>query len=344
MTAPAMLAPSRPKGATIRQGARHMRLSTAVHQYLQHRRLGIARQTWTAYQSDLNLLVSLASVHASDNVGAFTTDLVRAFMNALSDKGLKRATLYRRCSALSAFGKWGVREKLWLSNPVDGIDRVKKPRQNPRPFTPDERRRLMELPLTGQEKAIRAVLYFTGLRVTPICGIKIKDCNFWPYEMVLPGGESFMAAGAIETVGKGDKPFTCPMHPELRDILYSFVLSAHPTMKGDAFLFSRGGSIQLTRKYVERRTAKWGRAAQVRDCEPHRFRHSFATALLERGTDVRLIQVLMNHADLGTTQRYTHVANSQVFKAVLNLPVYGAPEVPKEQPADEPKETKDASQ
>ena len=75
---------------------------------------------------------------------------------------------------------------------------------------------------------------------------------------------------------------------------------------------------------IERRTQDWGVAAKVTDCTPHRFRHTFATALVDKGVDVRIIQVLMDHADLNTTQLYTKVADVQAFEAMLPLPRYEA--------------------
>src|SRR5437016_2065356 len=107
--------------------------------------------------------------------------------------------------------------------------------------------------------------------------------------------------GAIRVVSKGDKPSVKPMLPELHELLYNYAL-ASTDMKPRSFLLAQKNGKPFTRKMIERRTLAWGRAARVTECNPHRFRHTFATALVEQGVDIRIIQVFMDHADLNTTQ------------------------------------------
>jgi len=132
--------------------------------------------------------------------------------------------------------------------------------------------------------------------------------------------------GTIRTVGKGRKPLVTPMHPALKELLFGFTLE-HTDMKGQSPLLrqprkkqSRGVGRRYTRRMIERLTHQWGEQARVPDCLPHRFRHTFATDLLRQGTDIRVIQTLLNHADLGTTAIYTKVVDAQTGEAVLRLP------------------------
>lgn len=306
----------RPRGTgePLRRGWRHMKLSTAVDQFLAEARLRLAPQTVISYGSDLRLLVSLAEVDAADSVIAFTANLAVTYLTRLSKKGLMMSTLHRRRSALNEFAKWGVKRRLWAMNPMDDAPKIKRPKNLPRPFMPDERERLMALTLEPVERLIRALLYYTGLRVTPICGVRIGDLSFSP--VALPNGLEM--PGTIRTVGKGSKPSVKPMVPELAEIVLNFTLT-RTDLQPRSFLLAQKTGRPFTRKMIERRTRQWGQLADVLDCSPHRFRHTFATTLLERGTDIRLIQVLLDHEDLATTALYTKVVDAQAYEALLGL-------------------------
>ena len=116
------------------------------------------------------------------------------------------------------------------------------------------------------------------------------------------------------------------MHPVLKEILFAYTLE-NTDLKGQSWLLRQPAKKQSKsvgrpygRRLMERLTHAWGERAQVPDCLPHRFRHTFATDLLREGTDIRVIQVLLNHADLGTTAIYTKVVDAQTGAAVLRLP------------------------
>jgi len=306
-----------------RRGFRHMKLGTAAERFLIDARLrGLSPATLAAYRSDLQLLVGLASVHAADSVLAFTPELVRTYMLSLSAKGLSMSTLHRRRASIGEFGKWGRRQRLWTEDPTEGLPAIKRPKHLPRPFTGDELTRLMALPLDLTDQALRAVLYFTGLRVTPICGIRIADLSFSP--TVFHNG--LQVPGTIRAVSKGNKTSVKPMHPQLYALLRDYYLQL-TSMEPRAFLFAQKTGRPWTRKVVEKRTRRWGRAADVADCHPHRFRHTFATNLLEQGADIRLVQLLLDHEDLSTTALYTKVSDARTAGAVMGLKSFApAPE------------------
>lgn len=306
------------------RGFRHMKLGTAAERFLTDARLrGLAPATLAAYRSDLQLLVGLASVHAADSVLAFTPELVRHYMLSLSEKGLAMSTLHRRRASIGEFGKWGRRQRLWPDDPTEGLPAIKRPKHLPRPFNGDELTRLMALPLDLTDQTLRAVLYFTGLRVTPICGIRIADLSFSP--TVFRNG--LEVPGTIRAVSKGNKTSVKPMHPQLYALLRDYYLQL-TSMEPRSFLFAQKTGRPWTRKVVEKRTRRWGRAADVADCHPHRFRHTFATNLLEQGADIRLVQLLLDHEDLSTTALYTKVSDERSAGAVMALKSFG--------PASEP--------
>jgi integrase len=180
----------------------------------------------------------------------------------------------------------------------------------------------MRLELQPVESVVRGLLYYTGLRVSPICQLKIGDVSF--DEISYPNGVTF--PGVIRTIGKGNKPLVTPMHPALKELLFAHVIQ-YTDLKGHSWLLRQtprrrtsSEGRPYTRRLIEQMTHRWGKRAEVPDCLPHRFRHTFATDLLRQGTDIRVIQTLLNHADLGTTAVYTKVVDAQTGAAVLRLP------------------------
>lgn len=297
-----------------------MKLSTAVEQFLtdcQIRKL--ASQTITGYKSDLGLLVSVAQVDAADSVLAFTPALVRAYFLRLSGKGLSLGTLLRRRSCLSEFVKWGQRRRYWIDSPLVELPRMKKARTLPRPFTREELDALMGLALPLQERVLRGLLFYTGLRATPICQLRFSDCSF----SAMTFDTGLQVPGSLRAVSKGGKASVKPMHPDLYALLQDYYLAILPADR-HAFLFAHSSGRPWTRKSLARITRRWGAMTRpvVTPCVPHRFRHSFATELLEQGADIRLIQLLMDHDDISSTAIYTKVRDSRTAGAVMRLPSF----------------------
>jgi site-specific recombinase XerD len=288
-----------------------------VHNFLEHcrREKNQPERSIISYRSDLNLLVSLATVQAADSVIAFTPDLVRSYFLTLSKKGLKMSTLRRRRSTLNEFAKFGRRERYWNENPVEiGQKRIKRPKSLPRTYDDTERDRLLALPLVGREKVFRALIYYGGLRVTEACMLRRTDVRFG-------------ANPAMWVNGKGSKERVVPMVAELEEILREWV-QLHPTrLDSKEPLVAQSNGKHYQRKTVERMCHQWGEAAGVTNCIPHRFRHTFASTLLDRGADIRFIQALLGHSRLDTTEIYTKVVNKNLVDAVKLLSRKGAPDV-----------------
>ncbi|MBI3624824.1 MAG: tyrosine-type recombinase/integrase [Candidatus Rokubacteria bacterium] len=302
-----------------------MKLSRAVQEFLADcLARGLARSTVEAYDGDLHALVALAS---PDSVLAFTQTVVRAYFVALVEKGLSPASLARKRAAVRAFGQWGRRQRLWTDDPTENLQRVTHPERLPRPFNPDETARLMRLDLAPLDRVVRALLYYTGLRVTPICQLTVADLSF--AEVVFEDGTRF--PGTIRSIGKGQKPLVTPMHPALKEVLFDWVLR-QTDLKGHSWIISHRSGKLFTRRGIALMTHRWGRLTGVPDCTPHRFRHTFATDLLRQGTDVRVIQRLLSHANINTTMLYTRVTDQQASQAILKLPAWAPPST-----GDEPK-------
>ena len=204
-----------------------------------------------------------------------------------------------------------MRKGLWTRNPVDDPKfKFKRPDALPKPFDQNESGRLMGLVLSDRETLIRALLYYTGLRVSPICNLAVGDISFAP---LVVGGSSL--PGSIRTLSKGGKRQLVPMAPELAPLLSAW-MQANGGQGHDPLFPSRTGGF-LRRSTVERMTRAWGKKAQIAHCIPHRFRHTYATDLRRQGVALDVIQRLLGHSSISTTQVYARVADEELVAAVL---------------------------
>ena len=281
-----------------------MKCSRAVQEWLKEVRLRHPDTgTATAYESDLHRMVAAMKV---DSILGFTTEFLRDYFLNISAVGdLRASTLHRKMASVNEFAKWGVRERLWAVNPMATLPRVRRPKHLPRPFSRDESDRLIALELPPVERVVRALLFTTGLRVTPLCRLKIGDVDF--------------QAMTMRAWVKGAKIQVLQIHPLLRDLLYEYTL-AHSDLKGHSPLVAQKNGRPFHRRSIERMAAHWGVLAGVPLCFPHRFRHTFATRLLEEGVDVRVIKEALGHEDIASTILYTEVTAKTLVDAIRRLP------------------------
>lgn len=284
-----------------------MRLSTAVHTYLSELTLGSkSPNTVKSYACDLGMALKHAS---RDLTNAFDENMVTAFATSMGH--LNANTRSRRIGTLRKFGAWGIRKGLWTTNPADDPKyRVKGQRSLPRPIEDQDVAAIMALSLNEEvERTVRALLYYTGLRVSPLCNLLVGDISFNPMRS---GKES--VPGSIRSIGKGKKPHLVPMDPRLAPVVGDY-LRNNPGKSYDRLLRINGKPIST--RAVQRMVARWGKAVGVANCTPHRFRHTFATELLARGVKLEVIQKLLNHSNLATTQIYARVADTALVDALL---------------------------
>jgi site-specific recombinase XerD len=290
-----------------------MKLSTAVEAFIAEVRTTRAKTTAATYHGDLRTLVAFAR---PDSVGRFNDRLLSEYLAAAKASGAAQASMCRKAAALRQFSKWGVRKNLWTRDFMADVPTLKRPEGLPRPFSEDEIALIMAHPLIGAQNVLRALLFHTGGRISPLAQIKLGDVSFSPLRFQTPTGE-VVIPGAIHTTNKGAKRMLVMMTQELASILADWI-RVHPGKPYDPLLASpRGGC--YSRATLERWAKGWGDAVGVANCIPHRFRHTYATAKLREGVDLPLIQKLMGHANIATTIRYTHVADVALARAVLGL-------------------------
>jgi len=289
-----------------------MMISTAVAKFLEESEPVIAGSTRAQYRSDLTFLVAVAKVDYTDNLADFTSALVIAVFRKWKAKGMAQATLHRRMVSVRQFAKWCLRERVIAASPL--VPSVRRPRRLPRPLAGDVQDQILALDLRGKERVIRGLLFRAGLRVSEVCGLRIED-------IVLGVDE---AHGTVLVHGKGSKERVVPLARDLWHDLRDYLL-ASGDLRSDsegrlkAYLLAKPDGTPWSSKMVQRRTKAWGRRIGLAErTTPHRFRHRFATELLEEGADLRQVQELMGHADISTTAGYTQVTD-QRRRAAIDL-------------------------
>lgn len=282
-----------------------MTLSKAISEFIAETRMTKAPGTAAAYESDLRRMAKHARI---DTVLHFTGELVHAYLEWESSQGARMATLHRKQSALRAFARWGLRTRILSEDPTLALPMIRRQQTLPRPFAAGEVSRLWALELADpQERLLRALLFFTGMRVSAIGAIRVADLDAEP--------------PTIRTLGKGGRAQVVHMHPRLAELVVSHVLT-RTDLKPQRYLLAHPDGQPWRRKFIEAITKRWGLACtpRVLACTPHRFRHTFATALLETTGNLRAVQEALNHADVKSTQLYTRVRAETVQQAIRRLP------------------------
>ncbi len=270
---------------------------------------GLSRNTLEAYRSDLRKLALW--LEKSDRSGLLRVERVQllAFLAEQSRKGRKPRSSARQLSCFRQFYQYGVREGWLTKDPSSRIDAPKLGRPLPKSLTESEVTALLEAPQVDDPEGFRdrvmlEVLYATGLRVSELVGLQLGQIN--------------LNQGVVRIVGKGDKERLVPLGEEALDWLQNFFAGGRQTLLGE----QRCGAVFPTRRGAGMtRQAFWYRikkhalsAGIAKSLSPHTLRHAFATHLLDHGADLRVVQMLLGHSDLSTTQIYTHIATQRLQK------------------------------
>jgi tyrosine recombinase XerC len=232
--------------------------------------------------------------------------VLRGFLAELHEKKRKKTTIGRKLAALRSFYEFCIRTKRISDNPAKILSTPRQEKRVPSFLTEDETTALLDLPrstkpLDLRDKAVLELLYATGIRVSELVGIEAADLHF---------GERL-----VRVRGKGKKERIVPFGGKAREALEAYS-RARAGLAGEAeaafFVNYRGE--RLTTRSVQRMVRKYiRRTAVARKISPHSLRHSFASHLLGRGADLRVIQELLGHASLATTEKYTHVDLQQLL-------------------------------
>lgn len=267
---------------------------------------GLSENTLAAYRRDLEGLGQwLAS--RGDSLGAASRSLLLDYLQARNAQGAKPRTAARFRSTLRRFYRYLVREKLREDDPSARIDAPHLGRPLPDTLTEAEVEALLAAPnpddvLGLRDRAMLEVLYATGLRVSELVGLTLPQVS--------------LTQGLVRVMGKGSKERLVPLGEEAVAWIDRYLVHGRPALMGcrpsEALFVSRRGDAMTRQTFwhlIKRHARSAGIAKQL---SPHTLRHAFATHLLNHGADLRVVQMLLGHSSLSTTQIYTHVARERL--------------------------------
>lgn len=319
----------------------------AFHVY-QNVECGLAANTIQAYHRDLRCFGDLLRRRSLNNWAAITPQVVQDHLIELTDAGYRESTIARHVSAIRTWLRWLHETKQIPENLTTLLELPKRWKRLPQTLNLDRTVELVTSPeldhrLGLRDRAILELFYACGLRVSELCGLSRRDVN--------------LNAGYVRCMGKGRRERVVPMGQKARDALEAYLEHLCPklvqrgletgriqtplTDKARAalplFLSRSGGPIERTAVWrIVRREAK--RCGIKGKASPHTLRHSFATHLLEGGADLRVVQELLGHVSVNTTEIYTHVQTSRLRQIHARCHPHGAERRPAHQAQRRPEE------
>jgi integrase/recombinase XerD len=287
-------------------------LDDALDRYLAHLRVERALQpaTLESYARDLREYLDWLARQGKKTLGEATQIEVLQHLAALHRRGLSRASQARHLAALRGLHRFASAEGLAPTDPAEGVEGSRGSRPLPRFLGIEEVDRLLAQPDASKppgarDRAMLELLYASGLRVSELVALPVAAVD--------------ARLGIIRVRGKGGKERIVPVGQRAQEALAAYLLGPRVALlrkrqSRDLFVTPRGK--RMTRQGFWKLLGRYAAAAGLRDVHPHTLRHSFATHLLERGADLRAVQAMLGHADIATTQIYTHVDRERL-KAIL---------------------------
>ena len=283
-----------------------------LEEYLHYLKIerGLSENTIQSYKRDLSQYFSFLDEKEISSWEQVDRYLVLDFLEFLRNEGRSSATIIRMVSSLRKFHQFLRQERMTDNDPMQHIDTPKKTQRLPKTLSIKEVEKIIESPDTNdalgiRDRAILEVMYATGLRVTELIALKLDDLH--------------LSLGLLQTVGKGDKERIIPLGDVAIKWVNLYLEKSRPELlaknkkdktnilflnyKGEGF--TRQGIWKNLKVYVTQ-------AGIEKEVTPHTLRHSFATHLLENGADLRVVQELLGHADISTTQIYTHISKKRM--------------------------------
>ena len=279
-------------------------LTAAIRSFLDELQVerGLSPLTVDAYRRDLAQFAAGAG-----DAWRHDPEPVRDFVNRLRREGRRPSTQARKVAAIRSFYGFALREELADRDVASLLDAPKAGSYLPDVLGPEQVARILDAPSADdpvgvRDRAILELLYACGLRVSELTGLDTDRVD-------LPGLQ-------VRVIGKGNRERRVPMGEEARERLHRYLAGPRATWTGRrpnpaVFVSQRGA--RLARESVWRLVRRWATVAGVTSrVTPHTFRHSFATHLLEGGADLRVVQTLLGHASISTTQLYTHLTGERL--------------------------------
>ncbi|MDD2553045.1 MAG: site-specific tyrosine recombinase XerD [Desulfotomaculaceae bacterium] len=267
---------------------------------------GLTENTLASYRSDLTAYLAFLQKRKVKFLEQADRNTVMAYIYTLQLNGRSPATVSRHLASLRSFYKFLVREGMMVQDPTADLESPKQPQKLPRVLTYEEVEQLLRQPETGEptglrDKAMFELLYATGIRVSELVSLNLDQVH--------------IDNGFIRCFGKGEKERIIPFGDIAARCLREYLARGrHKLIRENtpSFFVNQHGR-RLTRQGLWKIIKKHARQAGLKkEVTPHIIRHSFATHLLENGADIRSVQAMLGHADISTTQIYTHLTRNKL--------------------------------
>lgn len=266
--------------------------------------LGLAKNTQLAYMRDLRLLMKSLELKADEELLQVSRQQLIAYLVRLKQEGRAASTVARKLASIKAFYRFLTTERYIRRNPAEVLEAASRGLHLPKVLSVQEVERLLDEPNLGtldgyRDKTMLELLYATGMRVSELVNVPVKNVD--------------MKMQYVIVMGKGSKERMLPLGRTALHYLEHYLSVVRPQLlhgKPDAAaeLFVTGWGGPMTRERFYEIIVAYGKSAGIsKRVTPHMLRHSFATHLLNNGTDLRIVQELLGHADISTTQIYTHL-------------------------------------
>ncbi len=259
----------------------------------------LSPQTCKSYRRDLETLRVFRDYSGIDSWGGMDSEHFRAYSASCYRKGLSAKSIQRRLSACRTFFRYLIREKHVGKNPVTGVSAPKGKKRLPGNLDADRMARLLDIPgegpLVDRDRAILELLYSSGLRLSELTDLNCGDVD--------------MRDATVHVTGKGNKDRIIPVGRKAIEALIQWDQTrVQLAAAEETALFVSNRGTRISPRSVQARVAHWARKQGIdANVYPHLFRHSFATHLLESSHNLRAVQELLGHANISTTQVYTHL-------------------------------------
>lgn len=275
---------------------------------------GLSNNTIQSYQNDLKKAAEYFTSQNLSSWGDIDRYAVLNLLAHLTNLGQSRTTIGRQVSSLRQFYQYLLRQHRVMNDPMALVTIPKGQRHLPTVLTQDEVRRMLAVPDTSKkmgirDRAILEVMYATGMRVSELTNLRLNDLH--------------LDVHLVQPRGKGNKERIIPIGEVAESWLNRYLHSVRAPQLANKpasdFVFLNARAKQLTRQAIWQLIKKPAQAAKIdKDVTPHTMRHSFATHLLENGADLRVVQELLGHSDITTTQIYTHVSQKRLLTVYKN--------------------------
>lgn len=262
---------------------------------------GLSKNTVSSYKNDISSFLSWLN-NKQINYQQVSGKNINEFISNLFNSGLKSSSINRKISSIKHFYLFLSKKKIIKYSPADEIETPKQEKYLPISMSEDEVERLLSSPnsnriIERRDKAMIEILYATGMRISELVNLKLTDVDF--------------NRSVLKVFGKGSKERLVPYGEKAAEALDIYLRDRKRSDSKNVFLSNRGSQItrgafwQRIKIYINRENLK-------SSISPHTLRHAFATHLLNRGADLRSVQILLGHSDLSTTQIYTHIAKQRL--------------------------------